>query len=222
MSLSILKLASCLPIKYYDRLDKDSPDAFTSLAIKVENKVNTETFNTRSEKLVGERGIYFLNKDGIKVEQVVDVNKKAANMTYQEFNNLAETDSNIEAVYDESNKLLRSQLRPGMHVTRYAVELTPSNNRTFYGRLVAHVVIIMAREKLVMFYVRGLNIDSIEYSLSGSTNAMPVENFEVDDDTGILKIQTGVNASTYTFFIEYQGFLSDVGQGFYSGQFESK
>lgn len=118
----------------------------------------------------------------------------------------------------------RNQIRPGMRVTNYSVQITPNaNDGTFSGRLVTQVVIIdsITIKDPVMFYAKDLEIDSVEYAVAGGLNYLPVLSIKEDIDNGILEIETGVEASLYTFVIEYRGSLAVSGQGLYEGRYDS-
>ncbi|XP_048007237.1 aminopeptidase N-like isoform X1 [Leguminivora glycinivorella] len=128
----------------------------------------------------------------------------------------------IENGIEEGNDILmRNQIRPGMHVTSYLVELTPNAaGGTFSGLLTASVIISDASslEDDIVFHVEDLNINSVRFSITGSS-AIVVANFDVNDD--LLEIDTGFETSLYTFFIEYTGSMTNTGTGFWHGEFDS-
>lgn len=131
--------------------------------------------------------------------------------------------STIDVNDIKSNKTLRSQIRPGMRVTSYLVEITPNtDDETFNGKLEVRVNIVdTTRDDDVIFYARDLEIDSVVFSLDAGLNYIPALDFEVDTVDGTLKIETGVDALRYTFSIEYRGSLTVVGQALYLGQYDS-
>lgn len=134
------------------------------------------------------------------------------------------TNTNYVVYAVQSNITMRNQIRPGMQVISYSVEITSNtNDDTFSGRLTVQVNIMdsTTREDPVMFYVRELDIDSVVYSLVGGLVFVPVLNFDVDEEDGILEIETGIEATLYTFVIEYRGSLSVPGQGLYAGRYDS-
>ncbi|KAJ0178635.1 hypothetical protein K1T71_005410 [Dendrolimus kikuchii] len=135
-------------------------------------------------------------------------------------------EANLELNYNSSivktaniSRTMRNQIRPGMTVTSYAVEIEPNGN-TFAGRAVIQVSIIDSntRDDPVIFYARDLNIASVRFSLIGGSSLMEAS-FDVDDGDGLLEIDTGLEASLYTFHIEYTGSLATVGQALWRGEY---
>lgn len=116
-----------------------------------------------------------------------------------------------------------NQVRPGMTVTNYVVEIEPNVNAgTFNGRLAAQVIIEDpdTREDDIIFQVRDMTVQSVEFSIAGGTTFQPAD-FNVNDDDGILEISTGLRATLYSFIIQYQGSLSIIGDGLYAGRYDN-
>lgn len=120
------------------------------------------------------------------------------------------------------SRTLRNQIRPGMVVTNYIIEIDPHvDGGTFSGRLTTDVSIDRASvEDPVMFYVRDLDIDSVTYALVGGTIFRDAD-FSVDEDEGTLEIDTGQEATVYKFIIEYTGSLEVAGQALYAGSYSN-
>lgn len=113
----------------------------------------------------------------------------------------------------------RNQVRPGMSVSNYDVEITVNDNGdTFNGRLLAQVIVEDAstREDDIILQVEGLTIDSVQFSMAGGSN---FQNADFDVDDGQLEISTGIEATLYNFRIEYRGSLSTIGRGLYVGSY---
>lgn len=116
-----------------------------------------------------------------------------------------------------------NQVRPGMTVTNYVVEIEPNVNAgTFNGRVAAQVIIEDhdTREDDIIFQVRDIAVQSVEFSLAGG-NTFQSADFSVDDDDGILEISTGFRATLYSFIIQYRGSLSIIGDGLYAGRYDN-
>nr|ASU92549.1 glutamine aminopeptidase-like protein 11 [Achaea janata] len=144
-----------------------------------------------------------------------------------ESNNGTEADNELNANNEtnwgyDSTRSLRNQIRPGIIIGSYAVELTPNVNAgTFFGRAIIEISITDAatREDPIMLYVRDLDISSVTFSILGGS-ILYAADYDVDDDDGILEIETGFIATSYNFHIEYTGSLSVVGKGFFAGSYD--
>ncbi|KOB74750.1 Aminopeptidase N-11 [Operophtera brumata] len=216
----IIGLTSSLPIIVQNEPNSLLPDE--SYPIRLEDESNELT-----DAIIAEDSVNTVNEI-LEVDMEHEVNYLTINNTevVQVVNEVPATTSSTNYVINtvKSNLTMRNQIRPGMHVTSYSIEITPNvNDDTFSGRLTVQVNIIdlTTREDPVMFYVRDLDIDSVVYSLVGGTNFAPVADFDVDEDDGILEIETGVEATLYTFVIEYRGTLLVPGQGLYTGRYDS-
>lgn len=124
-------------------------------------------------------------------------------------------------VEESSNVTMRNQIRPGMLVTNYDIELEADRGSgTFSGRAVIRVTITdpTTREDEIVFHVRDLNINSVRFAIAGGSTLNNAD-YDVDDDDGILEIETGSESSLYDFHIEYTGTLTNVGTGFWAGEF---
>ncbi|XP_041970735.1 membrane alanyl aminopeptidase-like [Aricia agestis] len=117
-----------------------------------------------------------------------------------------------------SSSNARNQIRPGMVVERYDIEISVNPIAgSFDGHLTARVNVIdqNSREDPILFYVGELNIRSVLFSFAGGSVFYSAEDFNVDE--GLLEIVTGFEASLYTFIIEYTGSLEWVGTGLFYG-----
>lgn len=73
-------------------------------------------------------------------------------------------------VEESSNVTMRNQIRPGMLVTNYDIELEADRGSgTFSGRAVIRVTITdpTTREDEIVFHVRDLNINSVRFAIAG-------------------------------------------------------
>lgn len=125
---------------------------------------------------------------------------------------------------DISSRSLRNQIRPGIAIGSYSVELTPDlNDGTFFGRTIVEVSITDqdTREDPIILYARDLQISSVTFSILGGSVLYEAD-FDVDEDAGTLEIETGLTATLYNFHIEYTGPLTIVGKGFFTGEFGGK
>ncbi|KAH9643210.1 hypothetical protein HF086_012872 [Spodoptera exigua] len=133
--------------------------------------------------------------------------------------NVTEGNSN-----EVTNLILRNQVRPGMEVLNYAVEISADVNAgTFNGRAVIQVRFSdeSTREDPVVLHVADLNINAVRYSIMGGSNQLDAP-FSTDDDDQILEIEPEQIALLYTFFIEYSGALNVAGKGLYRGSYGDK
>ncbi|XP_068631137.1 membrane alanyl aminopeptidase-like [Battus philenor] len=115
----------------------------------------------------------------------------------------------------------RNQVRPGMSVTSYEVELEINGNG-FNGRLLARVVIEDhdTVEDDIIFQIDDLTITSVEYSLAGSSNFQTAD-FNENNGDGILTISPAFQATLYSFVITYEGSLDELGRGLYLGNYDN-
>lgn len=128
-----------------------------------------------------------------------------------------------ETLVRNTNLLLRNNVRPGMIVTSYAIEIEPNiAGGTFSGRAIAQVILtdIATIEDPIMFQAIDLNVVSVLFAIGGGATFRPAEFFVIDDE-GLLEIQSEL-ASLYTFIIEYEGQLNQNGQGLYLGSYDGK
>ncbi|KPJ03371.1 hypothetical protein RR46_06527 [Papilio xuthus] len=145
---------------------------------------------------------------------------KVANLNVTEIKESNDTvviDKTEQNILKNSDTGSRNQVRPGMSVSNYDVEIT-RNGDTFTGRLLAQVIVEdpSTREDDIVFQVEGLTIDSVQFSMAGGSNFQNAD-FGVDD--GLLEISTGIEATLYNFRIEYRGSLQETGFGLYVGRY---
>lgn len=117
-----------------------------------------------------------------------------------------------------------NQIRPGMTVNSYAIELEiDDDGDSFNGIATIQVSITDAttNEDPVKFYLADLDVNSVMFSILGGSN-LNEANFDVDDGEGILEIDPGFPALSYTFVIEYTGSLEGAGKGLYLGHYGDK
>ncbi|KAJ8733123.1 hypothetical protein PYW08_001421 [Mythimna loreyi] len=117
---------------------------------------------------------------------------------------------------------VKNQIRPGMLISGYDIEIDADvDEEEFHGKVVIRVSITDAstREDPVMLYVEDLEVTSVVFTILSGSNVHEAE-YNVDD--GILEIDPGIPASSYTFTIEYSGSLAVGGKGLHLGQYGDK
>ncbi|KAL4705516.1 hypothetical protein ACJJTC_011458 [Scirpophaga incertulas] len=109
----------------------------------------------------------------------------------------------------------RNQLRPGLVISEYEVELTINEN-TFQGREIFRASVTSeTRNDTLLLHVSGLTIQSV---LTGSTtieSANPATFRVIDGER--LEIRPSRVLSNYIVLIEYSGTLGNNGEGLYRG-----
>lgn len=128
-------------------------------------------------------------------------------------------EDSVNETFSLSN-LVRNQIRPGIQIDSYIIELTPDlDDETFEGKAIIEVSITdqVTIEDPIQLYVRNLDINSVTFNLGGS--AVFDTEIELDEDEGILSITPEHFALSYTFHIEYTGSLATAGRGFYVGHY---
>lgn len=130
-----------------------------------------------------------------------------------------------EELIDVSNRsTLRNTIRPGMLVTNYVIEIEPDRlSGTFSAVAMIQVSItdLNTREDPVIFHAKDLNIRSVQFSLIGGSILYNAD-FDMDDDDGLLEIETGLEATLYTFVISYSGSLEIGGRALWTGYYDDK
>lgn len=120
--------------------------------------------------------------------------------------------------------VMRNQVRPGMEVSSYAVEINANvEGGSFDGRAIVNLRIFDhdTREDPLVLNVAGLNINRVQYAIMGGSNLFDAD-YSTDDDDQILEIEPGQLGSQYTLYIEYSGSLNGVGKGLYRGSYGDK
>ncbi|KAJ8727740.1 hypothetical protein PYW07_001859 [Mythimna separata] len=108
-----------------------------------------------------------------------------------------------------------------MTISGYVIEIDADvDGEEFSGKVVISVTLTTAtRDDPVKFYVEDLDVNSVVYTIFQGSNVHEAD-FNVDD--GILEIEPGIAASSYTFTIEYSGSLAVAGKGMYVGHYGDK
>ncbi|CAH2217442.1 jg25470, partial [Pararge aegeria aegeria] len=126
---------------------------------------------------------------------------------------------NEDITTNVDNLEVQSSIRPGMVVDRYIIEIRPVCESTFEGTATIHVSITNKTTigDPIVFQIDDLTIESIRFSVAGGIpNLRP--RFYPEPDDGVLIIIPSINATLYTFRIEYTGLLDVVGNGIYRGE----
>ncbi|CAH1647280.1 unnamed protein product [Spodoptera littoralis] len=146
----------------------------------------------------------------------------------EEFNELVlepESKNVINVTEGTSNEVtslgMRNQVRPGMEVLSYAIEINADVNAgSFNGRAIIQVRFSdeSTREDAIILHVADLNINRVQYAIMGGSNLVDAD-YSTDDDDQIIEIEPGQIALLYTLYIEYSGSLDRAGKGLYRGSY---